>query len=79
MTRNDLNVLLCAVITTLDEVTYSPESTLYLGTGANMESWQAVRSVLEAGKLATIDAAHAVTITPAGRAMAAKINAFGAR
>jgi hypothetical protein len=76
MTRNELNALLCATITTLDEVPFAPESTLYLGMGADMATWETVKSVLIAGNLATIDASHAVTITEAGRAMAAKINAF---
>lgn len=75
MTRNELNAKLCAVITTLDEVPYAPESTLYLGMGCDMATWETVRSVLVAGNLATIEN-NAVTITPAGHAMAAKINAF---
>jgi hypothetical protein len=29
MTRNELNKNLCAVLTTLDEVEYAPESILY--------------------------------------------------
>jgi hypothetical protein len=76
MTRDELNKALCAVITTLDEVEYATETSLYIGMGSNLTEWNTVKAVLEAGKLATIDASHAVKITPAGRAMAARINAF---
>jgi hypothetical protein len=76
ITYNDLNRLLCAVITTLDEVDASPESALYLGTGNDPENWQAVRKVLEDGNLATFDGLHIVRLTPEGHAMAAKINEY---
>ena len=75
MTKNELNAKLCAVITTLDEVPYAPESTLYIGLGMDVSAWETVKMVLEAGKLATIEN-HTVTITSAGHAMADKINAF---
>ena len=75
MTRDELNKKLCAVITTLDEVDFAPESSLYLGMGSSLEDWQTVKSVLIAGNLATIEC-NAVRITPAGHALADKINAF---
>lgn len=67
MTRDELNKYLCAVITTLDEVEYSPESTLYLGLGSSMDTWNTVKSVLINGNLATIENST-VRITPAGHA-----------
>jgi hypothetical protein len=78
-TYDELNRALCAIITTLDEVEYAPVSTLYLGIGRDPEKWEAVRQVLEQGNLAIIDADNNVRLTPAGRAMAAKINAFMAK
>jgi hypothetical protein len=75
MTRDELNTLLCAVITTLDEVDYSPEGALYLGMESNINTWQTVKRVLIAGNLATFES-DTVKITPAGHAMAEKINAF---
>ena len=78
MTRNELNAKLCAVKTTLDEVPAAAESTLYMGMGCDMATWETVRSVLVAGNLATIEH-NEVKITAAGHAMAEKINAFAGR
>ncbi len=75
LTKDELNLLLCAVILTLDEVDYSPVSALYQGTGSNPEKWQVVKDVLELGHLATFAADNTVRLTPAGRKMAEKINA----
>jgi hypothetical protein len=78
-TYDELNRALCAVISTLDEVEYASESTLYLGLGRDPEKWQAVKEFLEMHHLATFEADNTVRITPAGRAMAGKINAFMAK
>lgn len=78
MTRDELNKTLCAVITTLDEVEYSPESSLYLGLGMDMDKWNLIKQILIAGNLATIEY-HRVTIAPAGKVLAARINSFIAR
>jgi hypothetical protein len=75
MTREKLNALLCAIISTLAEVEYSPESTLYLGIGSDLEDWNTVKSVLLAGELATVEN-YTVRITQKGRDLAAKVNAF---
>lgn len=78
MTRNQLNQYLAATITTLDEVDFAPETSLYLGLGSDMEIWDTVKTVLQAGNLATFDTDYTVKITPEGHALAAKINAFAA-
>ena len=75
MTREELNKNLIAVIETLHEVDYAPESSLYLGLGSNMDTWQLVKSVLLAGKLATFDN-YQVRITEAGNNLYKKIAAF---
>jgi hypothetical protein len=74
MTRNELNMKLAAVITTLDEVPFAPASNLYLLMDSNMEDYETAKMILQTGGLATFTASTA-TITEAGRAMAAKINA----
>jgi hypothetical protein len=75
MTRDELNKYLCAILTTIDEVEYSPESILYIGLGMDMGKWDAIRAVLLAGGLATIDCSQ-VRITPKGHNLAQQINAF---
>lgn len=77
MDRNNLNMYLCAILTTLAEVDFAPESALYLGIGADFGTWQTLRSILLAGGLATVEG-HAVTITPKGRAVADKVTAHNA-
>ena len=74
MTRDELNKNLCAIITTLDEVPFAPESSLYMAMGMDMYKWETVKQVLVAGNLATFHG-FAAYITPIGHAMAAKINA----
>jgi hypothetical protein len=71
MDRTTLNRYLCVTLTTLDEVDFAPEVSLYLGIGA--DNWRTVRQVLLAGELATIDESHAVTITAKGRGIAATV------
>jgi hypothetical protein len=75
MTKNELNKNLCAVLTTLDECIPIPESTLYMALGCDMDKWNTVKAVLVNGKLATCFG-YSVQITPAGHAMAKKINDF---
>ena len=74
MTRNELNMKLAAIITTLDEVPFAPASNLYLLMDSNMADYETVKMILQTGGLATFGSSTA-TITEAGRAMAAKINA----
>jgi hypothetical protein len=76
MTRTELNQKLCAVITTLAETKTAPESILYLGIGGDLGEWDVVKNVMVAGKLVDVLAGHVMSITPAGIALAAKINAF---
>ena len=77
MTRNELNQKLCAVITTLNEVEFAPEVSLYLGLGSNLEQWKVVKNVLMLGRLAIENGDYSLSITSAGRQMAAEINAIG--
>ena len=79
MTRNELNALLCTVLTTLAETPDGSaiESTLYTGIGGDIHKWTSVKTILLAGKLATCTG-HIVRLTDAGRAMADKVNAFAA-
>jgi len=73
MTRDELNKSLCAIITTLDEVPYAPESSLYIAMGMDMEKWNIVKQVLTESGVATFHG-YAAYITPAGKSLAAMIN-----
>jgi len=73
MTPYELNKYLCAIITTLDEVPYAPESSLYIAMGMDMEKWGILKQVLIESDLATFHG-YAAYITPAGKSLAAMIN-----
>ena len=63
---------LCAILTTLNEVAFAPESMIYLAIGADLEKWETLKALLCSGGLATSEG-HAMRITDKGRAMADKI------
>lgn len=78
MTRNEMNVRLAAILTTLAEpgLDGAAESMLYLGAcGGNMDDWSQVRMILLAANLVEITPSHQVFITETGRAMAKKVEA----
>jgi hypothetical protein len=73
--RNELNVLLAAVLTTLADVDSAPETTLYLGLGCDMEKWSMIKMVILGGGLATCEG-NLVKLTAKGAEMAGVINAI---
>ena len=73
MTKTEVNQYLCAVLTTLGEVPFAPESSIYLALGCDREKFAAIKALLIGSGLATSSGAS-MSITPAGHAMAAKIN-----
>lgn len=75
MTRNEMNVAVCAILTTLNSADFEgcPESILYLALGSDMEKWNAVRDVMLAGKLIEVTG-HWVCLTSTGCQLATKIN-----
>lgn len=76
MTKQELNALLCAVLTTALETEPAPfpQSMAYLAMGADMGKWEMVHNVLSMGGLATLDN-DTVTLTAKGRDMARRIEA----
>jgi hypothetical protein len=74
MTRDELNLNLVAIITTLNEVDFAPESSLYLGLGMDLAKWELIKSILLGANLATCSN-NMVKIAPMGVEMAKKINA----
>ena len=74
MTKHEINVYLCAILTTLAEVEYSPESSIYLAIGADLSKWHELKALLTSAGLITTEF-NAVKITDLGRLMADKINA----
>ncbi len=74
MTKSEINQYLCAIITTLAEVPYSPESTLYLAIGGDLDKWNTLKALLINSGLMTCSG-FSCTLTITGHAMAAKINA----
>lgn len=75
MTKLEINKYLCAILTTLNDFPYSPESSIYLAIGADLSKWEFLKSLLIESGLATSDN-HAMTITARGRELAGKINAL---
>lgn len=75
MDRNQLNIYLCAVLTTLADVDFAPETTVYLALGCDFGAWQTVKTCLLAGGLATAQDST-LKITAEGRAVAARVNAL---
>ena len=78
MTRNELNQKLAAVLCTLAEVEYAPESSIYLALGCDLDDFEIVKNTLTSAGLAK-SYGNAMSITPAGRAMVVQINEFSAR
>lgn len=73
MTKSQLLTYFAATITTLAEVDGTPESTLYLMLGMDMDKWQTLRGLLLASGMVKISGNY-VTITESGRIKAAEIN-----
>ena len=74
MTRDEVNRKLCAIISTLAEFDFSPESVLYLGIGASLDDWDMLRAFMVNAGLMTCKH-NECRLTDAGRTMAANINA----
>lgn len=73
MTRERLNVLLAAILTTLHEQPKGcPESTIYQAMGMNLQDYMDVRSVLVVAELVQIEH-NWVKLTDKGRELAVKI------
>lgn len=74
LNRRDINVLLCAILTTLNECDFEgcPESSLYLLVDSDIEKWQQLRTILVNGKLVDIRN-HFVSLTAKGCEMAQRI------
>lgn len=75
MSKQEINKYLCAILTTLNEVDFAPESMIYLAIGADLSKWQSLKGMLCAAGLATSEH-YAMRITAKGRELAAKINAL---
>jgi len=75
MNKNEINKYLCVILTTLAEVPYASESSIYLAIGADLSKWQTLKVILCSSGLATSEG-YAMTITDKGRALAEKINQF---
>ena len=78
MTRDEMNLTVCAIISTLAEGDTSlpvSESILYLGSGVNMHTWEVLRHLLLSGGVVTIEN-HGVLLTEKGLDMAEKIRQF---
>jgi len=77
MTRNEINKVLSAVLTTAIETEPAafPESYIYLAVGSDIEKAGLIRSVLEKGALATFTG-NSLQLTETGRKIAAQIQSF---
>lgn len=72
--KDELLLVFAASITTLAEEDKSvPESVLYMLCNMNMSTYEKLRNMLISGEFVTIKS-NLVTITDAGKALAAKIN-----
>jgi len=83
MTRNDLNVALCAVITTAAEVGEpAPLTFLYLplqaSLGWGLDDFYGLTGIMAQAGLAEVTS-ETLTLTAAGRELAAKIEAHAGR
>ena len=77
MTKQEANQYMSAILTTAAEVEPAPipESAAYMVMGMNLPKWETIKSVLlRAGLMVSVN--HGMTLTDAGRDMAAKIEAF---
>jgi len=67
-------VQIAAILTTLAEVEYAPESIVYLaGQFSSLDDWYQLKYALTHAGLIS-ESNNAVTITPSGKALATKIN-----
>jgi hypothetical protein len=75
MTQQELNAKLAAILTTLAEVPYAPESMIYLAVcGGDINEFGKLKALLVTAGLVD-SVGSAMTITAKGRAVADKINA----
>lgn len=74
MTRDQLNLYLAAILSTLAETGSGPESSLYLAIGVSLDEWETIKYLLVHAGFVT-EAYNELTITEAGRAIAAKVDA----
>lgn len=80
MTRNEMNIGLAAILTTLAETSEARIGILYaalMAGGRTLDDFLQLQMVLVSGGLVTVDGTL-MTITAAGREMADKINAAAA-
>ncbi len=82
MTRNDLNVLLCAILATLAEFPEgAPSGVMFAAVSqsarGSLEDYQTAIAVVKGGGLAT-ERDRVLTITPKGREVVSKITAHNA-
>lgn len=80
MTPNELNKILCAILTTALETEPAafPESYAYLAAGIDLERWQMIQRIMIAADLATF-AGYNIKLTDKGRALAQQVNEFTAK
>ena len=75
MTQTQILARIAAILTTLAETGGGPESSIYLALGSDMDLWTKIRNaLLEANQISI--RGHWVTLTPNGRATAAKLAAL---
>jgi hypothetical protein len=74
MTRNELNSILAAILTTALECQPCPESMVYIELGSDIAKWETVKEILVAGQLATFEN-YSIRLTTKGRDLAEKCNA----
>lgn len=73
MTRNELNIRIAAILTTLFECNGCPESTLYVAIcNMNLADWELIRALLLRVQFITIKG-NWVTLTELGAETAAKL------
>jgi len=79
MTKTEANQYLLAILTTLDEVETMQENAIYFACDCNIETFTTIKYLLVASGLATTSGLYTMSITPAGREMAAKIKDFAGK
>ena len=78
MSKEELNVLLVAILTTALELSGGlfPESMAYLAMGSDLHKWEFVKGFMVSAKLATFES-NDIQLTERGHALAVKCEAFG--
>lgn len=75
MTKNEMNVYLCAILTTLAETGNAmPKSPIYLALGMDFDRYCTIEAVMVNAGLVTVTP-ETMTLTDAGHKMVAKIKA----